>query len=120
MTKEEEISFAINRMAEEVHKNAYEKGFHFEEDDLKFMATATANIHGEVSELWEAYRAGEEFDACDKYDAGCRLSCREEELADIIIRALDVSKRLGVDIGEAIRIKRAFNKTRPHMHGKKN
>lgn len=110
----------INEIADAIHANAKEKGFHFEADDLAFMATATANIHGEVSELWEAYRAGDEEKECDKWVKGCHLSCREEELADIIIRALDVSRRLGVDIEKAIRIKHEFNRGRPTLHGKKN
>lgn len=47
------------------------------------------------------------------------LTCAEEELADIIIRAMDTAKRLGVNIGRAIAVKHAFNATRPHRHGGK-
>ena len=44
----------------------------------------------------------------------------EEELADIVIRALDVSRRLGIDIMRAIGAKHAYNVTRPFRHGKMN
>ena len=48
------------------------------------------------------------------------LSCAEEELADIVIRVLDVSRRLGIDIMRAIAVKHTYNVTRPFRHGKRN
>jgi NTP pyrophosphatase (non-canonical NTP hydrolase) len=47
-----------------------------------------------------------------------RLSCLEEELADIIIRCLDTAHTFNLDIGRAILDKCEYNKTRPWMHGK--
>lgn len=41
------------------------------------------------------------------------------ELADIIIRVLDISGAWGVDIAEALRVKMEFNKTRKRKHGGK-
>lgn len=40
------------------------------------------------------------------------------EMADIIIRVLDVSRWLGLDVGKALMDKLAFNDTRPEKHGK--
>lgn len=40
------------------------------------------------------------------------------ELADVIIRTLDLASGLGIDIEEAIRIKMDFNATRPRLHGR--
>ena len=116
----------LDNIADMVHQNAVEKGFHDpEETELAFMANQCNNIHAEVTELWDAYRAGIEGDFCDKAVKMIELNLqpltqKEEELADIIIRALDVSRHLRIDIVGAINAKHAYNKTRPHKHGKKN
>lgn len=47
--------------------------------------------NGEVSELWEAYRKG-------ILDKPIPLTCEEDGLAGIIIRALDIAEQLGLDI----------------------
>lgn len=106
----------INEIADMVHANAVNKGFH-ETTEAEFIAQTTANIHGEVSEFWDAYRAGKLFDRCDKGEK-CPLTCAEEELADIIIRAMDTAKRLRINIENAITIKHEYNKTRSYKHGK--
>lgn len=117
----------LNTWARRVAELANRKGFR---DDLAdpcgvdAMARYTANLHGEVSELWEAARGGKLDALCDKAekmrDAGIKpLTCAEEELADIIIRALDTAAVLGIDIDRAVRLKHAFNETRPHRHGGK-
>jgi NTP pyrophosphatase (non-canonical NTP hydrolase) len=80
------------------------------------MGTFIANLHGEVSELWDASMAGRLNTQCDK---PVSLTCAEEELADIVIRVMDTAKSLGVNLGRAIQIKSEYNRTRPFMHGKK-
>jgi NTP pyrophosphatase (non-canonical NTP hydrolase) len=40
------------------------------------------------------------------------------ELADILIRVGDLCGRFGIDLDEAVRLKMAYNHTRPHRHGK--
>jgi len=109
-----QIISAINEVAVIVNANAEAKGFH-SDPFHEFVPKTCANMHGEVSELWEAYRNGILDKPCDK---DCGLTNAEEELADIIIRALDTSKRLGLDIGNAIAKKHAYNTTRPFKHGK--
>lgn len=109
----------LNLIAEEVYKNACDKGFHDIEDKetaVQKMARHTANLHGEVSELWEAARKGNLLDRCDK---DIILNCLQEELADIVIRAMDTASVFGVNIGNAVKLKHEYNKTRPHKHGGK-
>lgn len=116
---------ALNDVANEVHLNAVDKGFHdFDESEAEFLTRTVANIHGEVSELWEAHRNNKLRSYCDKHEKMMALGMSpldncSEELADVIIRALDTAKRLGVDIGEAIATKHAYNKQRPWRHGSK-
>lgn len=115
---------AINQIAIEAYQNAKSKGFHDKDGDVVAdYARWTANLHGEVSELWEAARKGELTKLCDKASfmedqLGESLTCEEEELADIIIRAFDTAGARAINIGRAIRVKLAYNATRPHMHGK--
>lgn len=40
------------------------------------------------------------------------------ELADIVIRVMDVCGGLGIDLDEEIRLKVAYNRRRPAMHNK--
>jgi len=110
----------IDTMAQRMYSIAEEHGFH--EGDIVGAVPADfgryiANLHGEVSELWEAYRKGHLHDKCDK--PGCNLTCAEEELADIGIRLMDTSVQLGVSLGRAMQAKAAYNKTRSYRHGGK-
>lgn len=115
----------LTDFAAEVHAVAERNGFHPEGQELDtFLPRAVSNLHGEVSELHEAWRTNQLFGPCDKAEkmkaAGLRpLTCAEEELADIILRALDNAHQLGVDIAEAVRIKHAFNCTWEYQHGGK-
>jgi NTP pyrophosphatase (non-canonical NTP hydrolase) len=116
----------LNEIADVVHENAKAHGFHDPNEHIDlFIANQSNNLHEEVSELWSAHRAGISDDLCDKADKMVALGLqpltnREEEYADIIIRALDQCRRLGVDIQRAIEVKHAYNKTRPFKHGKRN
>lgn len=64
-------------------------------------------IHSEVSEAMEIVR-----------NEGC-IEAVGEELADIVIRVMDLAEHLGLDLEYEITLKHAFNKTRPVKHGKK-
>lgn len=104
---------ALNYIANEVHCLAIEKGWYDNERDF---SEYIANIHAELSELFEAYRKGTLNQECDKNNG---MTCFEEELADIVIRVLDMSEKFNVDIGNAVLKKHEYNKTRKYRHGGK-
>jgi len=109
----------FNLLSEMIYENAANKGFHDADHSRSAVdnyAIWTANLHGEISELWEAARRGELTKSCDK-DIG--LTCEEEELADILIRVLDTAHARGIDIGRAVLTKHEYNTTRSHKHGGK-
>ena len=117
---------ALNELSKAAFDNAFIKGFHDNDDlmdEVDLYAKWTANLHGEVSELWEAARKDHLLEWGDKAQfmedqLGDCLDCEEEELADIIIRVLDTAGARGINIGRAVLLKMAYNATRPHMHGK--
>jgi NTP pyrophosphatase (non-canonical NTP hydrolase) len=114
----------LNDLRDHVYDVAASKGFHDPDQDALGMPKYVANLHGEVSELWEAFRAGTLDKPCNKADkmkaAGLPvLTCAEEEIADILIRALDVARVYNIDVANAVAVKDAFNQRRPHRHGGK-
>ena len=114
----------INLVAWKMYCIAANHGFHSdsprpgsgEKATVDRVSKFCSNMHGEVSELWEATRKGKLDAPCDK--EGCELTCAEEELADLVIRAMDCAVVLGVDLGAAILKKSRYNEGRPFMHGK--
>jgi len=113
---------ALNALADHVYEVAKSKGFHRRKKIP--MGDMLANIHGEVSELWEAYRKNILHKKSDKsakveeMRLGV-LTNLDEELADILIRVLDTAKTFNRDIARAVRLKDAYNQTRSFRHGNK-
>jgi NTP pyrophosphatase (non-canonical NTP hydrolase) len=73
-----------------------------------------ALMHSELSEMLEADRKNITTSEHIPEFTGV-----EEELADLIIRALDFAGHHQLRLGEAVVAKMAFNLNRPFMHGKK-
>lgn len=104
----------INEFAKEVHELAKEKGW-YEKD--RGIPEAIALMHSELSEALEDYRRGKmtlTFRESDGKPEGL-----PSEFADVIIRVLDTCHHLGINIGEVLKIKHEFNKSRPYRHGGK-
>ena len=68
----------------------------------------------ELAEAMEAYRDGNP--SSDKIEGFSKV---EEELADTIIRLLDLAGGMAYDIEKALRAKMDYNETRPYRHGGK-
>lgn len=96
------VALSLNLFADEIYQTACDKGWH---DEPVALPTLIALIHSELSEALAADRKhlGDEAVA--------------EELADVLIRLLDASRTLHLDVTGAALRKAAYNKTRPHRHG---
>jgi NTP pyrophosphatase (non-canonical NTP hydrolase) len=117
--------------AQEVHATARSKGWWDSRDGMERLsasessalleftkatldAACIALIHSELSEAIEAARAGDPPD--DKIP---EYSGVEAELADVIIRIMDIAAHRGWRVGDAVEAKMAMNRGRSRMHGGK-
>ena len=120
----------LNDAAQQIHKAAKEKGFW---DKPRETGTLLMLCVSELSEALEADRKGKRAriddyikgyshqDNLQQKTAGFELHIKdsfEDELADTIIRILDLCGAKGIDIERHINLKLAYNKTREKMHGK--
>jgi NTP pyrophosphatase (non-canonical NTP hydrolase) len=100
-----------NRIAEDIHATAKEKGWwDAERNDGEIVAL----LHSELSEALEALRHGNPTD--EKLP---NFSSVEVELADLFIRLADYGAARGYRIAEAVEAKMAYNKGRTYKHGNK-
>lgn len=115
------IQNALNVIRDDVHENAKAHGFHdFNESDGQFITRSLMLMNTEASELFEAYRNNVLTEPCDKSSKmTAPLTNEEEEIADLIIRALDYCGRRNIDAGRAVAIKHEYNTRREFRHGGK-
>lgn len=105
----------LEEIQTECHYLAREKGF-WDGRDEKSIPAMLALIHSEISEALEAYREG---DIGGPWYYEGKPEGFGVELADAIIRILDLAEGFNIDLAKLIRIKLEYNKTRPQMHGKR-
>jgi NTP pyrophosphatase (non-canonical NTP hydrolase) len=94
-------------------------------ESLKYYETQCKRNFGEalmliVSEAAEALEvARKDFDKPAEHLDQKEFTHVEEELADIVIRVMDLAYGHNLSLGAAIVAKMEFNESRPYKHGKK-
>ena len=93
----------FNAIAKIVHQNAIEHGWWNEDRTTPELLCL---VHSEVSEALEAYRNHDD-------------DLMAEELADVVIRVMDMAEQFGIDLEAEVLRKHEINKGRAYRHGGK-
>jgi NTP pyrophosphatase (non-canonical NTP hydrolase) len=108
---------------EKAHQIAKDRGWWPEdrvqkarEHDPDLLGAQLALMHSEVSEALEAVRIG---DMELRYTEDGKPEGFGIEIADVVIRCLQLSELLGISLESLMYIKCNYNETRPHKHGGK-
>lgn len=104
--------FWFTSVSSYIHNCARTKGF-WEEGKDRNDGELIALMHSELSECLEALRHGNPPDSHIPEFSGA-----EAELADTVIRIMDMAAARGWRLPEAIVAKMKYNEGRPHRHGK--
>ena len=123
----------LNKSAEIIFQNNKAKGFW---DNERNVGELLMLVTSELGEAMEAHRKGKfanlerlEFELSPNSELPYErhLSAKfemhvkdtfEDEIADAVIRLLDLSAGLGIDLEKHINAKVRYNESRPKLHGK--
>ena len=101
----------ITEIQNRVHRIALDHGWW---DAPRSIGEVLMLVVTELAEAMEAYREGNP--ESEKIRGFSRM---EEELADVMIRLLDLAENEGFNLEAAVLAKMAYNEDRPYRHGGK-
>ena len=114
----------LNKSAQIIFQNNKAKGFW---DNERNVGELLMLVTSELSEAMEAHRKGRfanghlmdtSYATWKEWFEKHYKDTFEDEIADAVIRLLDLSAGLGIDLEKHINAKVRYNETRPKLHGK--
>ena len=107
----------IGDWVHEIHKNAVQHGW-YDSKGAKNFGELLMLVVTEVAEVMEEHRNGRLMKETyvNKNGKMCGIP---SELADIVIRVMDICGYYNIDLEQAIAEKHEYNKSRPYKHGGK-
>ena len=115
--KENNPVFNIKELQKAVHDNAIEHGW-YQDNETRHFGDLISLCHTELSEAYEEYRNGKGFNET-YYSTKGKPEGIPSELADVVIRIMDMCEYYNIDLEKIILEKHEYNKTRPYKHGGK-
>lgn len=115
----------LNELGNRAFENAKAKGFH---DNPQNVATRLMLIVSELSEAMEADRKDKHAPPTSELDyksfdaAMFQMAVKdtfEDELADALIRLVELAASQGIDLDTHVAMKMQYNTTREYKHGKR-
>ena len=120
----ETIREEFNGAARAAHESAVRHGFYCDVDDIEvyFAERQQAHLMGAAHRdfiLAQLAKVGSEVgEAVQVCQTEVEYAGLGEELADIIIRTMDLAEFCGIEIGDAVAAKMEKNLSRARLHGK--
>lgn len=124
---DDKLCCGLNESAKTILNNNIEKGFNKPEYNIGELLML---VTSELGEALESHRK-DKFSNWESFEKDSHILSElesfklhikdtfEDEITDAILRLLDLSARLNIDLERHINAKVRFNKTRPYLHGKK-